>query len=250
MTIDSQNSAKTAVEKEDDEIDLMALLLALLRGWKTILFFAILGLLIGILYSRYVNPTYKSEALIQIDEKSSGISALGGDISELIGAEDSKAQAEAELIRSRMVLEPVINSLNLRIRLADPEVGAIDRIVNDRTNTAIHTPEGVSLTTTDGQVSISQFNVSQGYLNQPFTLIRSETGFTLSNNLDEFKGQLNQPHQFKGADGQIQITVNDLPDNSHAVSLTKQSLQKTTNTINSALSVVERVSRLVLLNCP
>ena len=240
MTIDSQNSAKTAVEKEDDEIDLMALLLALLRGWKTILFFAILGLLIGILYSRYVNPTYKSEALIQIDEKSSGISALGGDISELIGAEDSKAQAEAELIRSRMVLEPVINSLHLRIRLADPEVGAIDRIVNDRTNTAIHTPEGVSLTTTDGQVSISQFNVSQGYLNQPFTLTRSETGFTLSNNLDEFKGQLNQPHQFKGADGQIQITVNDLPDNSHAVSLTKQSLQKTTNTINSALSVVEK----------
>ncbi|MGE6390344.1 polysaccharide biosynthesis tyrosine autokinase [Psychrobacter pacificensis] len=240
MTIDSQNSAKTAVEKEDDEIDLVALLLALLRGWKTILFFAILGLLIGILYSRYVNPTYKSEALIQIDEKSSGISALGGDISELIGAEDSKAQAEAELIRSRMILEPVINSLHLRIHLADPEVGAIDRIVNDRTNTAIHTPEGVSLTTTDGQASISQFNVSQGYLNQSFTLTRSETGFTLSNELDEFKGQLNQPHQFKGADGQIQITVNDLPAGSHAISLTKQSLQKTTNTINSALSVVEK----------
>lgn len=240
MTIDSQNSAKTAVEKEDDEIDLMALLLALLRGWKTILFFAILGLLIGILYSRYVNPTYKSEALIQIDEKSSGISALGGDISELIGAEDSKAQAEAELIRSRMVLEPVINSLHLRIRLGDPEVGALDRIVNDRTNTAIHTPEGVSLTTTDGQASISQFNVSQGYLNKSFTLTRSETGFTLSNELDEFKGQLNQPHQFKGADGRIQITVNDLPANSHAISLTKQSLQKTANTINSALSVVEK----------
>jgi len=240
MTIDSQNSAKTAVEKEDDEIDLMALLLALLRGWKTILFFAILGLLIGILYSRYVNPTYKSEALIQIDEKSSGISALGGDISDLIGAEDSKAQAEAELIRSRMVLEPVINSLHLRIRLADPEVGAIDRIVNDRTNTAIHTPEGVSLTTTDGQASISQFNVSQGYLNQPFTLTRSETGFTLSNELDEFKGQLNQPHQFKGIDGRIQITVNDLPADSHAISLTKQSLQKTTNMVNDALSVVEK----------
>ncbi|WP_289115740.1 polysaccharide biosynthesis tyrosine autokinase [uncultured Psychrobacter sp.] len=240
MTIDSQNSAKTAVEKEDDEIDLMALLLALLRGWKTILFFAILGLLIGILYSRYVNPTYKSEALIQIDEKSSGISALGGDISELIGAEDSKAQAEAELIRSRMVLEPVINSLHLRIRLADPEVGAIDRIVNDRTNTAIHTPEGVSLTTTDGQASISQFNVSQGYLNQSFTLTRSETGFTLSNDLDEFKGQLNKPHQFKGTDGQIQITVNDLPIDSHAISLTKQSLQRTTNAINNALSVVEK----------
>ena len=240
MSTDSKNLSNPVSKEDNDEIDLMALLLALLRGWKTILFFAILGLLIGILYSRYVNPTYKSEALIQIDEKSSGISALGGDISELIGAEDSKAQAEAELIRSRMVLEPVINSLHLRIRLGDPEVGALDRIVNDRTNTAIHTPEGVSLTTTDGQASISQFNVSQGYLNKSFTLTRSETGFTLSNELDEFKGQLNQPHQFKGADGRIQITVNDLPANSHAISLTKQSLQKTANTINSALSVVEK----------
>lgn len=240
MTIDSQNSAKTAVEKEDDEIDLMALLLALLRGWKTILFFALLGLVIGVLYSRYVNPTFKSDALIQIDEKSSGVSALGANISDLIGSEASKAQTEAELIRSRMILEPVINSLHLRIRMADLEVGAIDKIVNDRIHTPIYDSAGVELKTAEGSAKISQFNVSQGYLNQAFTLTRSESGFVLSNELDEFKGQLNQPHYFKGVDGQIQITVNDLPTNSHSISLTKQSLQRTTNTINSALSVVER----------
>ena len=240
MTTDSQNISKTAVEKQDDEIDLMALLLALLRGWKTILFFALLGLVIGVLYSRYVNPTFKSDALIQIDEKSSGISALGGDISELIGSKDSKAQTEAELIRSRMILEPVINLLHLRIRLADPEIGAMDRIVNDRINTSIHTPEGVTLKTADGVAQLSKFNVSQGYLNQSFTLIRSESGFTLSNGFDNFQGQLNKPHQFKGVDGQIQITVNELPVNSHPINLTKQSLQITTNAINSSLSVIEK----------
>ena len=240
MTTDSQNISKTAVEKQDDEIDLMALLLALLRGWKTILFFALLGLVIGVLYSRYVNPTFKSDALIQIDEKSSGISALGGDISELIGSKDSKAQTEAELIRSRMILEPVINLLHLRIRLADPEIGVMDRIVNDRINTSIHTPEGVTLKTADGVAQLSKFNVSQGYLNQSFTLIRSESGFTLSNGFDNFQGQLNKPHQFKGVDGQIQITVNELPANSHPISLTKQSLQITTNALNSSLSVIEK----------
>lgn len=240
MTTDSQNISKTAVEKQDDEIDLMALLLALLRGWKTILFFALLGLVIGVLYSRYVNPTFKSDALIQIDEKSSGISALGGDISELIGSKDSKAQTEAELIRSRMILEPVINLLHLRIRLADPEIGVMDRIVNDRINTSIHTPEGVTLKTADGVAQLSKFNVSQGYLNQSFTIIRSESGFTLSNGFDNFQGQLNKPHQFKGVDGQIQITVNELPANSHPISLTKQSLQITTNALNSSLSVIEK----------
>ncbi|MGE6246219.1 polysaccharide biosynthesis tyrosine autokinase [Psychrobacter proteolyticus] len=240
MNTDSKNLSKPASEESNDEIDLMALMLALLRGWKTIVLFALLGLAIGVLYSRYVNPTFRSDALIQIDDKSSGISALGGDISELVGSEDSKAQAEAELIRSRMIIEPVINSLHLRIHLADPEIGVMDRIVHDRINTPIHTPEGVMLKTLNGNALVSQFNVSQGYLNQPFTLVRSKTGFTLSNGFDDFKGQLNQPNQFKGVDGQIQITVADLPLNSHPISLTKQSLQVTTSNINSTLSVAEK----------
>ncbi|MGO1744575.1 MAG: Wzz/FepE/Etk N-terminal domain-containing protein, partial [Psychrobacter sp.] len=188
MNTDSQNTAKNAVEKDDDEIDLMALLFAILRGWKIIVFFAVLGLIIGVLYSRYVNPTYKSDALIQVEEKSQGISALGSDISELIGSEVSKAQTETELIRSRMILEPVVNLLHLRIRLSDPNIGALDKIKSSNIDTQINKPEGVSLKTEDGEVEVSQFNVSQNYLNQPFTLTRSATGFVLSNGFDDFKG--------------------------------------------------------------
>ncbi len=240
MTIDANNPSKPATAQEDDNIDLMALLLALLRGWKTILFFALLGLLIGVLYSRYVNPTYQSDALLQIDEKSSGIPALGENISDLLGSEASKAQTEAELIRSRMILQPVVDLLHLRIHLSDPEVSAIDRIISDRTSTQVNAPEGVALNTVNGKVQVNQFNVGLGYINQPFTLTRSEAGFVLSNGFEDFKGQLNQPHQFKGVDGQIQITVTDLPTNSHPVSITKQSLQAATSTINSALGVTEK----------
>ena len=240
MNTDSKNLSNAASKEDNDEIDLMALLFAILRGWKVIVFFAVLGLVIGILYSRYVNPTFKSDALIQIEENSKGVAALGADISELIGSEVSKAQAEAELIRSRMILEPVVNFLHLRIRLSDPNIGALDRIKSNSTDTQINKPEGVSLKTEDGEAKISQFNVSQEYLNQSFTLTRSATGFVLTNGFDDFKGQIGKAHLFKGTDGQIQIKVDDLPADGYSVNITKQSLQTTTDQINSALSVVER----------
>ena len=240
MNTDSKNLSNSAPKEDNDEIDLMALLFAILRGWKIIVFFAVLGLIVGILYSRYVNPTFKADALIQIEESSKGVAALGADISELIGSEVSKAQTEAELIRSRMILEPVVNSLHLRIRLSDPNVGGIDRIKTNSTDTQINKPEGVSLKTENGEVEVGQFNVSQGYLNQPFTLSRSATGFVLSNGFDDFKGEIGKSHLFRGTNGQIQITVNNLPADGYLVNITKQSLQITTEQINSALSVVEK----------
>ena len=245
MNTDSKNLSNTASKEDNDDIDLMALLFAILRGWKVIVFFAVLGLVIGILYSRYVNPTFKSDALIQIEENSKGVAALGADISELIGSEVSKAQAEAELelIRSRMILEPVVNLLHLRIRLSDPNIGALDRIKSNSTDAQINKPEGVSLKTEDGEAKISQFNVSQEYLNQSFTLTRSATGFVLSNDFDDFKGQIGKGHLFKGTDGQIQITVNDLPADGYPINITKQSLQTTTEQINNVLSVVEKGER-------
>ncbi|MGR3899685.1 polysaccharide biosynthesis tyrosine autokinase [Psychrobacter sp. 1176_08] len=240
MNTDSKNASSAASKDDNDEIDLMALLFAILRGWKIIVFFAVVGLIIGVLYSRYVNPTYKSDALIQVEEKSQGIAALGSDISELIGSEVSKAQTEAELIRSRMILEPVVNTLHLRIRLSDPNIGALDRIKSSSIDTQVNIPEGVSLSTKDGEVQISQFNVSQNYLNRSFILARSPTGFVLSNGFDEFKGQIGKAHQFRGTDGEIQVTVNDLPVDGYPVNIIKQSLQTTTDQINSALSVVEK----------
>ncbi|PKH64266.1 lipopolysaccharide biosynthesis protein [Psychrobacter sp. 4Dc] len=240
MIKDSSNTSKNTIEKDDDEIDLMALLWVLLRGWKIVLFFALLGLVIGVLYSRYVNPTFKSDALIQIEENSQGIAALGENISELVGSEASKAQTEAELIRSRMILEPVVTLLHLRIKLTDPNIGAVDKIKTNRIDSQINTPEGVSLDSEQGRVQVSQFDVSRAYLNRPFTLTKSETGFVLTDGFDEFKGQIGQAHKFRGNDGQIHITVNDLPDESYPIAISKQSLKATTDSINSALSVVEQ----------
>lgn len=241
MNTDSNNLSKSTTEKSSNDVDLLALVFVLLRGWKIVLFFALLGLIIGVLYSRYENPTYKSDALIQIDTTSQGVSALGSNISDLVSTDVSPAQTEALLIKSRMILKPVVDLLHLDIRLNDPSINALDKINSDRTHTQINTPEGVALKTADGQVQISQLNVSQAYLDQPFTLVRSGTNnnFTLSNGFDDFKGQLNKAHYFRGTDGIIQITVNDLPNNEHPITITKQSLQNITDSINGALTVTE-----------
>ena len=240
MNTDSKNLSNSTSKADNDDIDLMALLFAILRGWKVVVFFAVLGLIIGILYSRYVNPTFRSDALIQIEQNSQGISALGTNISDLISPDISKAQTEAELIRSRMILEPVVNSLHLRIKLADPTIDIFDKIKKNGTNTQRNTLDDVSLETENGQVSVKQFDVSQAYLNQPFTLVRTNTGFVLSNGFDDFKGQFNQLNKFKGANGQLHIVVTDLPFNSHPTVITKQSLQATTDALNSSLVVTEK----------
>lgn len=238
--MDSKDLSTSTGEKNNDDIDLMALVLVLLRGWRIIALMAILGLLLGFLYTRYVNPTYKSDALIQIEENTQGIEALGESISELVGAEVSKAETEAELIRSRMILEPVVELLHLRISLTDPNIGHLDRIKSNRTHTQLNTPNDVSLDTENGVVKVRQFDVSPAYLNQPFTLTKSATGFVLSDGFDDFNGQLGQPHQFKGSNGQINITVTELPADGYPVNISKQTLKTATDAINSALSVEEK----------
>lgn len=240
MNTDTQQLPEPTSNRDGDELDLLALFGSLLRGWKTILLCAFLGLVIGVLYIRYVTPTYQSDALVQIDETSQGVSGLGENISDLIGTETSKSQAEAELIKSRMILEPVVDLLHLQVRLSDPSITAIDRIIKSRPSTQVNSTSGVALDTDDGRAQVSRFNVAPAYLDRAFSLVRSETGFTLSNEFEEYKGQIGQPATFKGAEGDIQITVTALPNNQQPLTLTKQSLKATTDAINNNLTVTEK----------
>ena len=238
MNTDSNNLSKNTVQKSSDDIDLLALAFSVLRGWKIIVLFALLGLVVGVLYSRYVNPTYKSDALIQIEEQSQGISSAL-ESSDLVTSSVGPAQTEAQLIKSRMVLSPVVERLHLDIQLRDPNVGTFDRIKSNKTNTQFSSPEGVFLDTDNGQVQVSKFEVSQVYLNRRFTLSQTSEGFVLNDGFDDFRGQLGQPYRFRGIDGAIEIQVNELPNGNYPISITKQSLQNTTDAINSALTVAE-----------
>ncbi|SUD91791.1 polysaccharide biosynthesis tyrosine autokinase [Psychrobacter phenylpyruvicus] len=238
------NPSTNDATQNDDEIDLIALLLTLLRGWKTILTCALLGLALGFTYSRYVQPTYQTDALIQIDKKSQGIAALGSNISELVGAEATPAETERELIKSRMVLVPVVSKLHLDIKVSDAEVGALDRISQSNIPTQTSTEEGVFLDTEQGEVRISSFTVPQAYENKTFNIVKTNTGFELSieinDQLETYTGNIASPTVIKTPKGDINISVHSLPAVGHNISLTKLSTPSAVEDLSKALSVSER----------
>lgn len=252
MSQTALNNSNTTASQSDSDIDLMALLLALLKGWKTILSVALLGLLLGVTYSRYVQPTYQTDALLQIDDKSRSISALGTNISELVGTESTPAETERELIKSRMVLGPVVEKLHLDIKLSNPEISSVDRILRDTVPTQTNTENGVFLKTRHGEAQIANFTVPLAYLNKPFTITKTSTGFTLSHTINEelieYPGNIGTPTTINTPEGRIKLTVNALPSEYHEVGITKVSMPNAINALNSTLSVAESGQKTGILN--
>lgn len=230
--------------KDNNEVDLMALLLVILRGWKIILAAALLGLLLGTAYSRYVQPTYQSDALLQIDSKSRSISALGSNISSLVGEESTPVDTEREIIKSRMILKPVIEKLHLDIRLNNPNISTWDRILQSKTPTQTSTEQAVTLETRHGRAQISHFEVPRFYENKNFTLEKTATGFTLSLKINEeiveYKGNIGTLNTINTPEGDILIAVEALPTAGHPVNLVKIPTPNAIDSLNGALFVAER----------
>ncbi|AYO17941.1 polysaccharide biosynthesis tyrosine autokinase [Vibrio owensii] len=104
----------------DDEIDLGKLFGILIDAKWFIIGITLLFATMGIAVALLSTPIYKADALIQIEQKSSGgISAMVGDMGDLFAAESS-ATTEIEIIKSRMILGDTVDKFNLRT-IATPE---------------------------------------------------------------------------------------------------------------------------------
>ncbi|ELQ2337991.1 polysaccharide biosynthesis tyrosine autokinase [Vibrio vulnificus] len=107
----SQN--RSSVDNSSDEIDLGKLLGILIDAKWFILVTTILFAAGGVAVALLSTPIYKADALIQIEQKSSGgISSLVGDMGELF-SQESSATTEIEIIKSRMILGGTVDKFNL-----------------------------------------------------------------------------------------------------------------------------------------
>ncbi|MDA0155911.1 polysaccharide biosynthesis tyrosine autokinase [Vibrio sp. Makdt] len=96
-----------------DEIDLGKLLGILLDAKWLIMLTTFIFAVLGIAFALLSTPIYKADALIQIEEKSSGgISSMVGDMGELF-SQESSATTEVEIIKSRMILGETVDKFNL-----------------------------------------------------------------------------------------------------------------------------------------
>ncbi|WP_194756852.1 polysaccharide biosynthesis tyrosine autokinase [Aliidiomarina indica] len=113
MTDSTKPTPVTRERQTSDEIDLGRLVATLFDFKWWIIGCTFAAGVIGASYAILVNPTYQADALLQVEEKSSGIPGLG-DLGDMF-AQESSAVTEIEIIRSRMVIGTVVDQLRLDI---------------------------------------------------------------------------------------------------------------------------------------
>jgi tyrosine-protein kinase Etk/Wzc len=94
-----------------DEIDLGKLFGILIDNRWPIIIITFVFAILGVTYALLATPVYTADALIQVEQKSNGMPALG-DMGEMFGSESS-ATTEIEIIKSRMIIGQTVDKLNL-----------------------------------------------------------------------------------------------------------------------------------------
>mgnify|MGYP003433817648 FL=1 len=107
----AQNTQKNSAVEQNDEIDLIAIAKILWAKKWIVLAFTFVGLLVGFFLMRWMRDVYSSDALLQLDVSSSKTSAMV-DIGSIF-EQESPAEAEIRLIKSRHVLMEVVTKENL-----------------------------------------------------------------------------------------------------------------------------------------
>lgn len=105
--------------------DFLNLLKIIQHYWIIIVCFSIIGLIVGLTYSRYSRNLYECTTMLQLDPKSKNSKAIV-DIGALF-EQQSPAKAEILLIQSMSIMLPVVEKLHLNYT-AEP-LGIIDRLL-------------------------------------------------------------------------------------------------------------------------
>src|SRR5690625_1319472 len=208
----------------DDEIDLGRLLGLLLdhRWWIIGItsFFAI----VGIAYALLATPIYQSNALLQIEKKTSGSSLLLGDMSEMFG-EGSEVAAEIELLKSRLVIGNTVDDLQLTTQVTPnyfPLVGrGLARLLGQ--------PEP--------QVVVSRFEVPAELVGESWRLTVKEDGrYTITYDDLSFDGTIGELL----SDAGLELLVTDMDaEVGQKFTLSKSGRLRKINALKSSLSVSE-----------
>ena len=110
-----------------DTITLMEAFGILWKKKYLLILFMFIGALVGVLLGNWIRPQYTSDALLQIDVKGNKQSKAMGEMGALLDVA-SPADAEIELIKSRMVLANVVEEEHLCFKALP--VGRMDRLMH------------------------------------------------------------------------------------------------------------------------
>ncbi|WP_286860036.1 MULTISPECIES: polysaccharide biosynthesis tyrosine autokinase [Acinetobacter] len=226
----------------EDTIDLKELFFSLIAQWKLIALCVILSIVAALLYLRVTPDTYRVDALVQIEESKGASAALLGDMSSMI-EQKQPAQAEIEILKSRLVLGDVIDRLNLDVRITGTKNSLFDRLLNPHDYRTEYSPQSVLFRDGDQAFDIRQFDIPQAYYDKTLELQFKEQQFSLTDPRTGqvvFSGLLNRNNQATHPDGTWKVAIFSQDQFQDRYLISKQSLPAAANRLLANYSVAEK----------
>lgn len=226
----------------EDTIDLKELFFSLIAQWKLIALCVILSLVCALLYLRTTPDTYQVDALVQVEENKGASAALLGDLSEMI-EQKSPAQAEIEILKSRLVLGTVIDRLNLNIRIHGTEDSFWSRLLNKHEYDSEYSGKSVLFKDNQKSFDVRSFEIPDYYRDKSLLLSFAEGQYRLTDSATEqvvFSAPLNQTSQLQSEYGlwKVGIYSQDSFDSTYLIQ--KQSLPAAVRSLLADYSVAEK----------
>lgn len=232
----SQNS------KTEDTIDLKELFFSLIAQWKLIALCMILSLVCALLYLRTTPDTYSVDALLQVEDSKGASAALLGDLSSMI-EQKSPAQAEIEILKSRLVLGSVIKALNLDIKISGTENSFFDRLLSPHDYQTTYNRKSIIFKDDAKSFDIRQFEVPAAYLDKNLLLNFNANKLTLTD--EETKqivltAPINQVSELRTASGTWKVAIYTHDPLKNTYNIQKMSLPAAMKSITDSYSVAEK----------
>ena len=200
----------TTAKNSEDTIDLKELFFSLIAQWKLITLCIILSLIVALLYLRVTPDTYSVNALVQVDDgKGTSSAALLGDLSGMID-QKSAAQAEIEILKSRLILGQVIEKLHLNIKIGEADNSLLNRLMSPASYQVDYKKDGVTFADQGTSFQVKQFQVPTQYQDMNLELKFEGQKFSLTNPKDQqvlFIGKVNHNNRLHSKEGEWNVTI-------------------------------------------
>ncbi len=229
-------------EKTEDTIDLKELFFSLIAQWKLIALCTILSLVCALLYLRTTPDTYAVNALVQVEENKGASAALLGELSSMV-EQKQPAQAEIEILKSRLVLGSVIQDLNLDLTIQGLNDGFVDRLANKNQYALEHHKDAVIFRDKQASFKVREFKIPAHFIDADLLLHIDGQNFSLSDSKTEqllVKGKLNQNNEIRSEYGVWNIAIYSQDQISNRYSIKKLSLPAAINQLSANYSVAEK----------
>jgi len=226
----------------EDTIDLKELFFSLIAQWKLIALCIILSLVCALLYLKTTPDTYAVDAMVQVEDNKGASAALLGDLSSMI-EQKSPAQAEIEILKSRLVLGTVIDRLNLNIRVSGTEYSFWNRLIAKHEYATEYSEKSVLFKDNQKSFDIRQFEIPQYFQDKNLILIFESGKYNLTDSATNqvvFSAPLNQISQLQSEYGLWKVAIFSQDSFDAAYNIRKQSLPAAMQTLTASYSVAEK----------